>query len=85
MKKFDRIVATELKNGKYRFEAVETDGTKHVIRKAGNLTKGILQWESDHHNISYHFSWNVAESHHPKAVKVFTPNNGIDVIDYESK
>ena len=80
---FDRIVATELKNGKYRFEAVETNGTKHLNRKAGNLTKGVVQWNSDT------FSFNIADADHRLAVgrvaRVYTPENGIEVIAYEAK
>lgn len=80
---FDRIEATELKNGKYRFEAVETNGAKHLIRKAGNLTKGVVQWNSGT------FSFNIAEANDSRAVglvaRVYTPQNGIEVIAYEAK
>ena len=81
--KFNRIEATELKNGKYRFEAVESNGAKHLIRKAGNLTKGVVQWNSGT------FGFNIAEAHDSRAVglvaRIYTPENGIDVIAYEAK
>jgi hypothetical protein len=86
--KFDRIVATQLKNGKYRFEAVEPNGTKHVIRKAGNLTKGVVQWKSSMNQVADHFGYNIAEAYAAGAsgyvVKVFTPGNGVEVIPFEA-
>ena len=87
----DRIIATELKNGKYRFEAVETDGSAHLIRKAGNLTKGVLQVETPYNadKIKEQFKYNIAEENmyrdYGYAVKVFTPGNGIDVVPYEAQ
>lgn len=81
----DRIIATELKNGKYRFEAVETDGTKYLIRKAGNLTKGILQVDVLSNDIRNQFSFNVADANSYQVVQAFTPGNGIDVVPYEAQ
>lgn len=81
----DKIVATQLKNGKYRVEAVDVDGTRIVLRKAGNLTKGIVQSQPWSENPVYQFGFNIAEADHESVIRVFTPNNGIDVIAYESK
>ena len=86
--KFDRIVATQLKNGKYRFEAVEPNGAEHVIRKAGNHTKGVVQWKSSMNQVAHHFGYNIAGAYAAGAsgyvVKVFTPGNGVEVIPFEA-
>ena len=75
------IIATELKNGKFRFEAVDTDGNLHLIRKAGNLTKGMVQVESNSDNIRDHFSFNLQAMGYVgcTVVNVFKPGNGIEV------
>lgn len=78
------IIATELKNGKFRFEAVDADGNLHLIRKAGNLTKGVLEVSKDTSDTQYQvFKFNIAEENyyrdHGITVKVYTPLNGIEV------
>lgn len=78
-----KIVATQLKNGKYRFEAVDVDGTKIVLRKAGNLTKGVLQWEPYCEDPVEQFGFNIIGADDEDVIRVFTPNNGIEVIAYE--
>ncbi len=80
---FTHIIATELKNGKYRFEAVAADGTKHLIRKAGNLTKGVCQWKHQGGDYKYDFTYSIAEADE-RTIKVFTPNNGIEVVPYQA-
>jgi len=83
----DRIIATELKNGKYRFEGVDSDGVSHLIRKAGNLTKGMIQVKSSSDSIKDHFSFNLQGMGYVgcTVVNVFKPGNGIDVIPYEAQ
>lgn len=97
MSKFsiDRIIATELKSKasvlrsrpKYRFEAVDSDGNRHLIRKAGNLTKGMVQMESVSDDIKDHFSFNLHAAGYvgTTVVNIFKPGNGIDVVPYEAQ
>jgi len=83
--KFDRVTATELKNGKYRFHAIEADGTAHLIRKAGNLTKGVVQWSiTQERPAKDYFGYNVADAAAmPERVeRIYYPGNGIEVIPY---
>jgi len=81
----DKIVATQLKNGKYRFEAFDVDGTKIVLRKAGNLTKGIVQSQPWSENPVYQFGFNIQAADCESFIRLFTVNNGIEVIAYEPK
>lgn len=78
------IIATELKNRKFRFEAIDNDGNALLIRKAGNLTKGVLEVFKDTSDTHYHeFVFNIADENYYRdrgaTVKVFTPGNGIEV------
>ena len=83
----DRIIAAELKNGKYRFEGIDSDGVSHLIRKAGNLTKGVVQVQSDSDDIRDHFTFNVQAIGYAgtTVVNVFKPGNGIDVVPCEAQ